>query len=281
MNLSSSVTCSQKQQIKTLVVDNEFAKAQISLFGGHALSFIPKKDDRDRLWLSENAIFDGKTPIRGGIPVCWPWFSNDHGQGEVNLPSHGFLRTQDWAVSSCEDVPLGTLIILTPIDTNVIGFDYMVDVELSIFVGESLVISLTTTNRDNQEIKINCAFHSYFAVSNIQHVELNGIGGKYQDKLQSWAELDTPIPYKFDQETDRIHFCQPKNVEIIDLHTSTKIESAGHDSLVVWNPWSATSLKMKDMSEEGFKTMLCVETASTQWTRIQPNQSHTLKQIIS
>lgn len=281
MQLPKSVTHSKIQQIDTLVIDNNSAKAEISLFGGQVLSFSPKKDNRSRIWLSEKAIFDRKVPIRGGIPICWPWFSNDYGQSDQKLPSHGFLRTQDWVLISCDDTQAGTLIKLTPSDANVIGFNYQVEVILEILVGESLVIKLTTVNNDTQDIKLNCAFHSYFSVSDIQQVQLKGIDGKYLDKLQAGADLNTPTPYLFNNETDRIHLCQSKQVEIVETHSSTSIKSAGHDSLVVWNPWLETSQKMKDMSEVGFKTMLCVETASTQWTRLKSGQSHTLVQEIS
>lgn len=281
MHFPSSVTQSKIQQVDTLVVENKSAKAEISLFGGHVLSFAPKKDNRNRIWLSEKAIFDRKTPIRGGIPICWPWFSNDHGQGDLKLPSHGFLRTQDWTPVLCQESAAGTLIRLQPCDANAIGFNFQVDVVLEILVGESLVIKLTTLNKDSQEFKLNCAFHSYFAVSDIQQVQLEGMDGKYLDKLQTWANLDSPTPYVFNNETDRIHLCQPEQVEIVEKHWSTKVKSAGHDSLVVWNPWLEASRKIKDMSEVGFKTMLCVETACTQWTHLQPGQSHILVQEIT
>jgi len=281
MHFPESVTQSKVQEVDTLVIENNSARAEISLFGGHLLSFTPKKDNRNRIWLSDKAIFDQKTPIRGGIPICWPWFGNDHGQSDLKLPSHGFLRTQNWTPISCQETSVGTLLHLKPTDVNGEGFNYQVEVILEILVGESLVIKLTTRNKDSQKFIFNCAFHSYFSVADIQKVQLTGIYGKYLDKIQTWASIDTPEPYLLNGETDRIHLCQSDEIEIIETQATTNIRSAGHDSIVVWNPWVVTSGKMKDMSEGGFKTMLCIETASTQWTQILPGQSHTLIQQIS
>ena len=281
MRYPDSVTPGTIKAVDTLIIENQFAKAEISLFGGHVLSFTPKKDHRNRLWLSKNAVFDQQTPIRGGIPICWPWFSNDHEQNDLNLPSHGFLRTQNWNLVACEETQTGTLLQLKPSSINAYFFNFKVDILLEIRVGDSLEVKLTTHNKDTSDFKFNCAFHSYFSVADILQAELKGIEGKYLDKLLDGKILQTPAPYLFDDETDRIHLCQAQVVEIIEPLTTTSITSDGHDSLVVWNPWLEKSHKINDMVEDGYSTMLCVETASTQWTHLQPGESHTLVQIIS
>ena len=125
------------------------------------------------------------------------------------------------------------------------------------------------------------ALHSYFTVRDIAKTELKGIQGIYKDKTQDWKKLNTPSPYAFNRETDRIHLYKPQSVSIEQKDCSTEIASAGHDSLVVWNPWAELSKSMGDMAEDGYLTMLCVETAVTEKTEIKPGQAHVLTQIVS
>jgi glucose-6-phosphate 1-epimerase len=107
------------------------------------------------------------------------------------------------------------------------------------------------------------------------------LSGSYLDKTQKMQSFETPAPYIFSQETDRVHLCQPQEVKLIDDNIETKIQSQGHDSLVVWNPWQQKSISMADMENEGYLTMVCVETAITQGQDVPPGGSHTLQQIVS
>ena len=88
--LYTKVTHGIRDQVTTVTIENHYSAIVLSLFGGHLLSFTPKKDQRERLWVSPRAQFDKRKPIRGGIPVCWPWF------GRIAAPAHGFARTAEW-----------------------------------------------------------------------------------------------------------------------------------------------------------------------------------------
>ncbi|WJG07855.1 D-hexose-6-phosphate mutarotase [Aliiglaciecola sp. LCG003] len=279
MQDSPSVSQKTIDQVDTVYIDNAFATAQISLMGAHILSFVPKSDQRDRLWLSDRAIFDNKTPIRGGIPICWPWFSDAHNQVRQDLPSHGFVRTQQWTLTSSQDTTQGTSLTFTPQNTQGPGWDQPCELSLHVLVGKSLIVELITKNTSADAFKFNCALHSYFRVSDINNVELTGLDGPYSDKTQDWQMFDTPEPYQFSAETDRIHLCESPEVKIGDTQ-STLIKSSGHDSIVVWNPWQQNSTKMRDMSDDGFLTMLCIETALTQEFILGSEEEHRLRQEI-
>ena len=118
-------------------------------------------------------------------------------------------------------------------------------------------------------------------MDDINEVELKGLSGTYSDKTQNWAMLETPEPYRFTQETDRIHLNPVKEVTIVEPEAEIGVESAGHDSVVVWNPWAENSANMRDMGPEAYLRMLCVETAVTQGKILQADESHSLTQIIS
>ncbi|APD90246.1 D-hexose-6-phosphate mutarotase [Alteromonas mediterranea] len=276
----SSVTVSESNGLTFLDVDNALATARISLFGGHILSYVPKSDDKERLWVSPHAYLNGERPIRGGIPVCWPWFSDDHGREKGALPSHGFLRTQVWKLIDSKDDDSGTTIELSPSFTRADGFENECNVSMVIKVGNTMDVSLITENTGVAPFEFNCALHTYFHVDHIQHTLISGIEGQYKDKLDNWALKATPTPYAITGETDRIHLAPIKTADIeVDGNAFTQVVSEGNDSLVVWNPWQSAA-SISDMDPFGYKHMLCVETSLTQGKTLAPSECHTLKQTI-
>lgn len=278
--MADSVRVSESNGLTFLHVENPLASAKISLFGGHILSYIPKSDGQERLWLSPHAFLNGERPIRGGIPVCWPWFSDDHGKQKGELPSHGFLRTQVWQLTSSIEDENGTHLILTPSFSRAEGFEYDCEVTLKVSVGEHLTVNLSTENKGVVPFTFNCALHTYFHVDDIHNTELKGISGQYKDKTQNWALEDTPSPYTFSQQTDRIHLSAVKQTDVVvNGKTFTKVVSNGNDSLVVWNPWQEAA-SISDMDPFGYKHMICVETSMTGGHDLAPGQVHELIQQV-
>lgn len=279
MLLTDSINIITRDNIQLVHISNAFAIAEISLFGGHIVSFIPKHDGRERLWVSENALFDGKKPIRGGIPICWPWFG-DH-PSNTDVAAHGYVRTQTWGILNAEDTVTGTSITLKPQTSAGDGFAGDAKLTLVVHVGQQLTIQVHTSNLGNTPFSYNCALHSYFAISDINHCELLGLSKPYSDKTRSFNMFDTPKPYRFTQETDRVHREQPNTLTLVDEQINIDILSSGHDSIVVWNPWQDKSSTMSDMADDGYLTMLCVETAITQGQEVKAGETHILEQIIS
>jgi glucose-6-phosphate 1-epimerase len=267
-----------RDSVQVLQIDNALAKAEISLFGGHLLSFIPKHDHRERLWVSDKAIFDGKKAIRGGIPICWPWFG-DH-SCNTDMASHGYVRTQTWQVLNSEETNLGTTISLKPLTSAGDGFEYHAQLILVVHIGHQLSIQLRTTNLGEEPFTYSCALHTYFFISNINQCELLGLSEQYTDKNRDYQMFGTPRPYRFFEETDRVHLQQPRNLTIIDEQSKTDILSSGHDSIVVWNPWQDKSISMEDMTDDSYLTMLCVETAITQGQKVLSGATHVLEQVV-
>jgi len=283
----SSVSASYREQITTLTIKTQHCSAEIALFGAHLLSFIPISDGRERLWLSPTAVMDKSKPIRGGVPICWPWFSNISPNNEVNeqLPAHGFVRNQDWHVHSITETQDETVIMLSPNQLGMFGFSSNLSVFVEFIFSEKCSIKLITKNASKRSVRITAALHSYFYVNDIHQTEVLGIEGEYLDKTRGNAIFKQSKPYLFTGETDRIHLQSDnqkfESITVNSNNDNIAIEQRGHDSVVVWNPWQEKSKTMADMQDTGYLNMLCIETAVTQGIDLAANSEHELVQIIS
>lgn len=297
---SNTVTIEDNGKGRCLKVDNQQATLLISLFGGHVLSYINKKDYKERLWLSNKAVFDGKSPIRGGIPICWPWFSAHHQNS--SYPSHGFVRTQVFTLLSIEEITQSNKVCktqLTLVPSKLDQFAYNnVKMKLVISVSDTLSMNIISINKSKEDIFITQALHSYFKVDDIYQTLLKGVTSDYDDKLSQTFGNKAPFHYSFESEVDRIHkleaakLGQAQTIEIVSTSCEEKNESLsvikvkqhGHDSTVVWNPWIDKSKSMKDMEDDGYLSMLCIEAANTRNAntplKLAPNATHTLTQTI-
>lgn len=264
--------------VTVLELSNVHATARVSLFGGQVLSFCPRKDGRERFYLSNLARLDGSKSIRGGVPICWPWFgSNQH---DATLPAHGYMRTRQWRLINTESSSSETTFLFQPDTTSGPGFKGQAELLLRIVLGTALEISLITRNTGTAAFPLSMALHSYFAVDDIYHTHLQGISGNYSDKTRNWQHFVTPEPYGFREETDRIHLEACPEVKIITPAHSTTVHSHGHDSVVVWNPWTGCKQNFVDMEAEDYTRMLCVETALTQGLLLAPGNTRILTQLI-
>ncbi|MFT6267799.1 MAG: glucose-6-phosphate 1-epimerase [Alphaproteobacteria bacterium] len=299
---SSVIVQHTQEQGLCLAIENQYGSAVISMFGGHILSYVNKSDNKERLWLSKLAIFDGKTPIRGGIPICWPWFGSHATQDDY--PSHGYARTQMYALVQVEETSdsnkvINTKVTLRPFNTKQYGYSN-IDMKLVVTLSDTLTVDIITINKGEETVALTQALHAYFLVDNISQIILKGANTLYDDKLTSTTNNDAPNEYRFTQEVDRIHafqhahYSRKQTIKIIKSggsdspvqphSTMQRIEQSGHDSTVVWNPWKDKSKSMNDMENNGYRTMLCIEAANTANAEhpllLVANQIHKLSQKI-
>ncbi|MFC3120496.1 D-hexose-6-phosphate mutarotase [Agaribacter flavus] len=272
-----------------LQIENQTASALISLFGGHLISYVPKNVNAELIWLSDKAIFNQEKALRGGTPICWPWFA-DLGKGE-NLPAHGFVRTQMWQISDISESAdanniQSTTVELTPNTLGLFNVPQSLSLKLSITIAKQCELSLETTNNSDEDVEITQALHTYFKVSDISQTSIAGITTDYYDKVTNTHNNKLSLPYHIEGETDRIHPREAStNEQIITLSGidgfKIDIAQSGHDSVIVWNPGAEKSTTMADMEDLGYQTMLCIEAGNTQSTTIAPKTSFTLKQRFS
>ncbi|MBD1574921.1 D-hexose-6-phosphate mutarotase [Vibrio sp. S11_S32] len=275
--LSDCVTIVQKDGIKIVRVKHDKAEAGISLFGGHVVSFKPI-DQQDVIWMSERAIFDGNTALRGGIPVCWPWF------GRIAAPAHGFARSSEWQLIEHRENEQGVIVSLglRPNDTTLDIWPHQFDAVLNMEVSECLKVSLTVTNTDSNAWTFSGALHSYFNIADINDTAITGMGDNYLDSLQSGKACLGGNALNFKAGVDRVYTQPQECIDITDpKHQRTiTVKNQGDNAAVIWNPWEL-AINMGDMDDDGYQTMVCVEStlhapSLEQGKTLQPGESHTL-----
>ncbi|ELR63693.1 Aldose 1-epimerase family protein YeaD [Photobacterium marinum] len=272
--LSDAVTVCEFQGIKIIRVIHETAEAGISLHGGHLIWYKPADED-DVIWLSEKAEFDTSKAIRGGVPVCWPWF------GKAGTPSHGFARNSQWSLKEHRENEYGVIVALELEDSEATReiWPHKFHNQLTFEFGPQLKVSLTSTNTDDADWSFSGALHSYFHVGDIKDVVITDMGQSYLDNIQNGKACQGDEKLTFTQETDRVYTQPQDTVTISDSKLSRKIlvTNEGHNAAVIWNPWQELSISMADMADNSFETMVCVEsTIHGEGVTLVPGESHTL-----
>jgi glucose-6-phosphate 1-epimerase len=264
-------------------IDNGKARALISPYAGQVLSFLPAGEPEDLLFVSEHAYFQTGKAIKGGIPVCWPWFGPDpEGKGR---PTHGFVRNRDWQVLGAtlhEDGATSVRLGITPDEPIRALWPHPFELTLEITVGRSLVLDLCSFNPDTVPLTITQGLHSYFRVGDVRRVSVRGLGGKhYIDKMDGGAIKTQQGTVTIDGEVDRIYTGVDDDLVIDDpaFGRRIRIASEGSASAVVWNPWAATAAAMADLGDEEYTAMLCVETtnAGPDAVQIIPGENYRLE----
>lgn len=267
-------------------INNAHASAQVALHGGHVMSFQPHGHE-PVLWLSGSAVFAEGKAIRGGIPVCWPWFA-DH-PSDASLPAHGLVRSQFWELQAVDQLDDGaTQITLSIQDTpeSRTLWAHAFKLELVVTIADSLRCRLRMTNKD----KVNCdytgALHTYLQVGDISQLKVSGLDGvDYLDKLADDKRIQQQGDITVDAELDRIYTHTDAEVVVNDTALNRKIcvQKQGSQTTVIWNPWLDKSAAMTDFEVGGYQHMLCVEAANAvdDIVRLAPGETHVLETRLS
>jgi glucose-6-phosphate 1-epimerase len=261
-------------------VVNASAKAKIALQGAHIFEFTCRGKE-DLLWLSESSDFELGEAIRGGIPICWPSF----GTNNPDLPQHGFARVSIFQLISATDLDADTtelIFKLTSSQESLRLWDYKFELEVKIVISDSLIISLKTTNLDKKEFKLTQALHTYFSISDILHVEIDGLDTKpYFDALtSSTCRQDGKIT--FNQEFDAVFQEVESEILLKDAPREISIKNEGSSSVVVWNPWIEKCSRMSAMESEAYREFVCIESANAfdDFKILEPNTEHILSLVL-
>ena len=267
------------------------AELLVAQQGAHILSY--QLDGQPPvIWLNDEAVFKTGKSIRAGVPVCWPWFGNlqrnpDSVQAmrvsNEPAPAHGLVRALDWELGEIgtTDGGLNVEFILPVPENGLPGWPHQVDLRLSIRLDEELHINLTSHNRGTDSVSISQALHSYFAVSDVRNVHVEGVDGlDYIETLDDWNIATQQGDLHFAGETDRIYLDTPAKLSIVDPTWERRIEltASGSRSAVIWNPWIDRAAAFSDMANDGWQRMLCIETANVMddIVHLAPDASHTL-----
>lgn len=262
-------------------INNQYANASISLQGAQLFEWVPN-NQHPVIWVSEDAVHKKNKSIRGGIPICWPWFGAH--DSESPFPAHGFARSQEWELCGVNDLHDGS----TQLEFKLADkpecqhfWPYKTMLELRVTLGLNLALNLTTANLAEEDFVLTEALHTYFNISDIKNITVEGLDEcDYLDKVDDFELKKQSGVIKVDKETDRVYINTEKAVSIIDDSYKRKITVTKNGSLstVVWNPWQDKANEIGDMGKEGFRHMICVETANAcnNKIRLSSGKSHVM-----
>jgi D-hexose-6-phosphate mutarotase len=261
-------------------IADERGSATIARQGAQLLNWTPT-NQTPVVWLSPAASFTPGKFLRGGAPVCWPWFGPH--PSDPSKPAHGFARNLDWRMVETTRLAEATRLVMR----LVMGAEqktlwpHEAELTLAVTVGERLRLELITRNIGGEPFTLTQALHTYIYVGDIGAVSVEGLDGHdFIDRLNGDALMRQQGTVTVDGEVDRIYLGCPGDVVIADevLKRRIRIAKQGSRSYVVWNPWIEKSAKFGDMPEGAYRNMLCVETANA-WddkVTLAPGASFTL-----
>ena len=268
--------------LPTAEISTPLAQARVALQGGQVLGWQPTGQS-PVIWVSKAAVFQPGKGVRGGVPVCWPWFGGREGQG-----AHGFVRTRLWEMRETSVDANGNVVLRLGLrddaSTSAL-WDWAFDLELLVTVGATLTMALITRNTGDQPFTISQALHSYFCVGDIHETSVQGLDDtEYQDKVSPFDTVRQSGAVRFSGETDRVYINTTADCLIEDpvLERMIRVAKAGSSSCVVWNPWTEKEKTFADMAPGEYQNMLCVETvnANPDLITVAPGGQHTLVAMI-
>ena len=263
-----------------LEIATPWSTAEIYLHGAHVTHF-QKLGEPPLLFMSQCSRFQLDAPIRGGIPVIFPWF----GKPADKPGQHGFARVRNWELKELASPADGsvTVRLRLPYSTEL----PTCAVEYVVTVSQTLNIELIVTNKSESELVFENCLHTYFAVGEIGAAKIRGLKGvSFLDQLEDFARrTETDEAIIIASEVDRIYLDTSHTVEIHDasLRRIIRVEKKGSASTVVWNPWMAKSKTMQDFGDDEYHQMVCVESGNVaeNQIRLALGQSTALKVKLS
>jgi len=262
-------------------IDNSHCTASVAMQGAHLMTWNPKKGQQPVIWMSPVARLGHGKSIRGGVPICWPWFGAH--ASESSFSGHGFARTVAWDVIATAALDDGSTSISFRIsDVKKDQWPHQAPAEMHMILGATLEMELVTENKGEEAITVGDALHTYFCVSDVSKIAIHGLDGcEYLDKVGAPARRSQQGDITIRSEVDRIYFDQGQDVIIEDpgLERSIRIAKRNSHSTIVWNPWIEKCIGMGDFgSDDGYLGMVCVESANAADDVVQlaPGGKHSL-----
>ncbi len=277
-----------RENLPVVEISNDHAVATVSLQGGLVMSFRPRDQD-PVLWLSSLVPMDKNKPIRGGIPLCWPWFGPH--ESDKTKPAHGFARNAEWQVSETKRIDNEvTQLVLELVKTPALlgwwpGLA-QVQLQLVVTVGAELTVALVTSNHGAVPLVLSEGLHTYFQVGEVTKIALHGLENvEYIDKMDNSQRKSQVGAVTIGAQTDRVYVNTAADCIIEDpvLKRQIRLAKQGSNSTVVWNPWATQAVQLGDVGYQGFLKMLCVEAANTadNVVTVPPGEKHSLVGVIS
>ena len=266
----------------TVRITSPAAHAEISLYGAQVLAWKPAGRE-EVLFLSEQSRFEPGQAIRGGIPVCFPWFRDK--LDNPKAPKHGFVRTREWRLDSlrADDDGSVTLVCVTSSDDSTRALwphDFLLAYRIR--VANTLRLELSVMNRGTAPLRFEEALHTYFRVGDIHQARILGLDGvSFLDNTAGNKCRRQDGPLALSAATDNAYMDTEVSTDIADpvLHRRLRTEKLHSCSTIVWNPWQSGAASMADLGDDEWQHMLCVEAGNilTAAVTLAPGEEHMLR----
>lgn len=269
----------EQGELQIAELSSDTGKVRVVLQGAQVLDWTPTGESTPVIWVSDAAVYQTGKGVRGGVPVCWPWF----GAGDAGKPAHGFVRTKLWSVEASGVSDAGVWLRLVTQDDAASRalWDNAFKLSLTVTLGASLHIELTTDNTGDSDFTIAEALHTYFAIGDVDGAQVRGLDGvRYLDKVLDMTEHTQAGDVAIVGEVDRVYVNTTGETAIVDatLGRDIVIRKTNSTATVVWNPGSEKEKGFADMNAGDYRKMLCVEsgTAGGDVVKVAAGSSHTL-----
>ena len=307
----SHIFCQQVQldELEAIKIDHPLFSATLLLQGAQLIEFAPKnransqatsKQSNNLLWLSDTVEYKQGKPLRGGIPICWPWFGNldknptaiqnqvlNKIKNKSSVSAHGFARSMPWKVvsiiESCHQVEV--ILALTSNEQTKALWPFEFNLEAHFVFSAQLELELKTLNTGDIPFSFSQALHTYLPTEDIKKTYIhNAHNARYIDALDHWQEKQQVGRIGFSEETDRLYFFPEQigmnhfNLRVESPNQQLHVNTEHSRSAVIWNPWINKSLGLSQFSPEDYKYMLCIESANvmSDCITLPPQQQHSL-----
>lgn len=284
-NLPPSVTESASH-LPSLTICNPHGRARVYLQGAHVAEWRPVGAE-EVLWTSVRSAYEPGKPIRGGIPICFPWFGPH--ASDAAKPAHGFARLRPFSLVSAEDLSDGRTRValrLTDDEETRALWPHAFALTCTVTVGARLEVELAVTNAGDAPFAYEEALHTYLSVGDVRRATVEGLtGARFVDKADGARVKTEAAAVSFTGETDRLYVGTDATCVLRDgsLGRAVTIDKAGSRSTVVWNPWVAKAARMADFGDHEWPGMACVETANAADDRVTlaAGETHVLRVAIA
>lgn len=272
-----------------VVVATPLADAHVYLHGAHITHFQPR-GQKPVLWLSTASLFEDTKPIRGGVPICFPWFgARAPDIANPPSPAHGFVRLRDWKVRSLQALPGGEVQLTLALDWSPRTKELWpgaFEISHTLTVGRTLKMAIRVVNHGQSLMTFEAALHTYFTLGDVRKASVAGLAGAdYIDKVDAMIrKTQGTDPITITGETDRVYLGTKNAVTLTDpvMGRIISLGKSGSSTTILWNPWIEKAKKMADFGDNEWPNMICIETANAgeNALTLAPGQSHTMTAVI-
>lgn len=267
-----------------LIIDHAAAQGRIALNGAHVMEWTPK-GEKPVLYMSPDALLEPGKAIRGGIPVCWPWFGPH--PTDSSQAAHGFVRNLFWTVGEVAEDAAGVTLNFHLSDSDETrGFwPYAFELRFEVKMGAQLSVELHIKNTDSSPWSMTGALHTYLCVEDVREAAVIGLDDAYYvESRLSPERIEQSGPVYFDREVDR-NYESRDTVRLLDRKGGRTIvvEKSGSRATIVWNPWVEKSKRLADLPDEAYFGFVCIEAANAvpDVVAMHPGKEHVLTQKLT